>query len=583
MKYSSSNAIPLFIPHSNISTEANKTGSWRFFYPKYEEKTAPCSAACPLGQDIARIEMLTSAGYLQEAWRTILVENPFPAICGRVCFHPCEKVCNRQNLDQPIAIHKLERFLADTAIKEKKATDFTIKPPNGKKVAIAGAGPAGLAAAFFLKRLGYDCDVFEARSEPGGLLRWGIPAYRLPRDILQHEIKRIENVGVNIHCHVPVTKSLMQKIGVEYDALFVGTGYGRPISLNIEGGHLAHNGLAFLSKLQQGKGRPLRGAAAIIGGGNTAVDVSRALARLGSSPSIVYRRRREDMPAFAPEVAMALEEGVRIMELVAPIHIREQFDDSSSSSDYVLTLQEMKIAKKEIGGRARVIPDGQKTRTMTVQNIFVAIGAEADALWHFPKADESEMLELSHCKVIDCRWPIILGGDLASPIKSVADAIASGKQAALVLDIFSNNGKDAVSEEIKVCQVGDGPALSMAVYLGEDRKNNSAHIVSADEIVTDHFQPIPRTIPASLNPRQSIQSFAEVESMLSNEAAGQEAARCFNCGICNSCDYCRLYCPEMAVVVKRSERWINMDYCKGCGVCVTECPRNAMALEDELN
>ena len=153
--------IPLFIPHSSVSTQINKTGSWRFFRPKFDEKTAPCSAACPLGQDIARIEMLTSWGMLKDAWQAILNENPFPAICGRVCFHPCENACNRASLDQPIAIHHLERFLGDTAISSGTKAALSMKPANGNKVAIVGAGPAGLAAAYFLSRLGYSCDVFE--------------------------------------------------------------------------------------------------------------------------------------------------------------------------------------------------------------------------------------------------------------------------------------------------------------------------------------------------------------------------------------------------------------------------------------
>jgi NADPH-dependent glutamate synthase beta subunit-like oxidoreductase len=196
--------LPLFIPHSSISTAVNKTGSWRFFHPKYEEKTAPCSAACPAGQDIPRIEMLASRGQLKDAWQTILNENPFPAICGRVCFHPCEGACNRANMDDPIAIHHLERFLGDAAIAGEFTADLDPRPSTGKKVAIAGAGPAGLAAAYFLTRLGYGCDVFEAASEPGGLLRWGIPAYRLPRNILDYEIRRIENAGVRIHCLLTV-------------------------------------------------------------------------------------------------------------------------------------------------------------------------------------------------------------------------------------------------------------------------------------------------------------------------------------------------------------------------------------------
>ena len=274
------NQIPLFIPHSSTSTKVNQTGSWRFFHPKFDEKTAPCSAACPLGQDIARIEMLTSRGQFQDAWQTILNENPFPAICGRVCFHPCENACNRAAMDDPIAIHHLERFLGDTAISEGRKSDFNMKPANGKKVAIAGAGPAGLAAAYFLTRLGYGCEVFEARSEPGGLLRWGIPAYRLPRDILNKEINRIKALGVAIRCETPVTEELLEKIRSEYDALFVACGYERSITLKIQGGDLARDGLEFLRKPDPAEKASIGGTAAIVGGGNTAVDVARSLVRL---------------------------------------------------------------------------------------------------------------------------------------------------------------------------------------------------------------------------------------------------------------------------------------------------------------
>ena len=429
--------LPLFIPHSSTTTAVNKTGSWRFFHPKYEEKTAPCSAACPVGQDIPRIEMLASRGQLKDAWQAILDENPLPAVCGRVCFHPCESACNRAEMDDPIAIHHLERFLGDAAITGQFTADFDTRPSTGKKVAIAGAGPAGLAAAYFLARLGYGCDVFEAAAEPGGLLRWGIPAYRLPRDILEHEIKRIENAGVRIHCESSVAATFLESLKKDYDGLFVGCGYARSFMLNIEGEEFSADGLEFLNRLGVGEKISYFGTAAIIGGGNTAIDVARSLTRLGAAPLIVYRRRIQDMPAFEPEVAMAVEEGVRIMELVTPIRIRETAGDASSSTPgYELTLQKMKVGKKESGGRARVIPAGEGAKTITVQNIFVAIGAEAEDLGQFPESEETNSLILSHCRFLDQKTPLIYGGDLTSPIKSVTDAIATGKQAAMALDTY---------------------------------------------------------------------------------------------------------------------------------------------------
>jgi Pyruvate/2-oxoacid:ferredoxin oxidoreductase delta subunit len=289
------------------------------------------------------------------------------------------------------------------------------------------------------------------------------------------------------------------------------------------------------------------------------------------------------MPAFELEVAMAAEEGVRIMELVAPIRIRETSGDSSSSvPGYELTLQKMKVSKKEISGRARVIPDGDDTETIAVQNIFVAIGAVAEDLWQFPDSEETKCLQLSHCRFFDQKTPLIYGGDLTSPLKSVTDAIASGKQAAMALDTYFEHGADAIEAKLADCRVGAGPALSMAAYLGKDRKNRTAHIVNYDEIVSDYFQSAARNIPSTIDAGQRIRSFTEIESTLENNAAREEADRCFNCGICASCDYCRLYCPEMAVMVDKARRSINMDFCKGCGVCATECPRNAMALEEEI-
>ena len=582
MSRSSFKQIPLFIPHSSVSTRLNKTGSWRFFHPKYDEKTAPCSAACPLGQDIARIEMLTSWGMLKDACQTILNENPFPAICGRVCFHPCENSCNRANLDQPIAIHHLERFLGDTAISKGIKSALNMKPANGKKVAIAGAGPAGLAAAYFLVHLGYRCDIFEARSDPGGLLRWGIPAYRLPRDILDAEVGRIKELGVVIHCGRPVTENLLAKIRSEYSALFVGCGYEKSITLKIQGGSLLRDGLDFLRNLETGK-MSFDGTAAIVGGGNTAIDIARSLVRLGASPIILYRRRLEDMPAFEPEVAMALREGVQIRELVALISIQQTSGGASSSNlGLTLTLQKMKSGGKKVGGRTGVIPDGEKSEKLNVQHIFTAVGAKAESIWDFRVTEKTNILELSHCRLIEQKMPIVLGGDLTTPAKSVADAIASGKQAAMALDTYFEKGLDSVEKRLVACRVGAGPALSVDSYMDENRKQRNNHIVGYDEIDSDYFQSATRGIPSSLDASVSIRSFKEIRATYKYEAAKKEAARCFNCGTCNACDFCRLYCPEMAVFVENAQRKINMDYCKGCGVCATECPRNAMALEEEI-
>jgi NADPH-dependent glutamate synthase beta subunit-like oxidoreductase/ferredoxin len=574
--------IPLFFPRSSTSTENNKTGSWRYMRPLYAEKTAPCSAACALGEDIPRIEMLAAQGMLKEAWQTILDENPFPSVCGRVCFHPCESACNRGQLDEPIAIHHLERFLGDAAMTDGRAFDPKKAAAKGKKVAVVGAGPAGLATAYFLSRLGYACNVFEARPEPGGILRWGIPAYRLPEDMLKKEIRRIESQGINIQCDRTVTSKFLQKIGERYDALFIGCGSGRSIKLNIPGGKMAHDGLQLLDNVRAGKLSSLQGTAAVLGGGNTAVDVARTLLRLGAAPVIVYRRRKQDMPAFGPEIEMALQEGIDLRELWTPVGIEVSRSASSACREsYFLTLQKMKASIKETSGRARVVPDGNKTERLHVRHIFCAIGAEPRQFWELPWWPTSRQLALSHCTLIKKDLPVVYGGDLINATKSVSDAVASGKQAAMALDCYFQKGWDPISKILEGCRVGSGPALSMTKYLNREHRERNSHIVSFGEINADYFLAARRSTPPTLAPDQRIRSFAEIQSTFSRKAAVAEAGRCFNCGSCNACDYCRLFCPEMAVIVEETRRHIDLDYCKGCGICVTECPRNAMAMEEE--
>ena len=569
--------ISLFISRSNISTEINKTGTWRFVRPKYHEKTAPCSAACPAGEDIARIEMLSNQGRYQDAAETILLENPFPSVCGRVCFHPCETVCNRAGFDDPVAIHALERFIGDIAIRDELTLKLKKFPENGKTVCIVGAGPSGLAAGYFLSQLGYSCDIYEARSEPGGILRWGIPRYRLPDAVVASEIERIKMSGVKIICNTPVTQNFLQDVKDRYHAMFIGCGHGRSLKMNIPGETMAFDGLEFLSRLRKGKAVPSNGTAAVIGGGNTAIDVARSLVRLGATTTLVYRRRKQDMPAFKDEVEMADKEGVRIMELYSPLGINE--DDG----EYVLSLQRMKISGMETDrGRARVIPDGQITQHLRVQRIIVAIGAEPSAPWQFPSQKNAETLYLSHCTFTASEPPLLFGGDLTNTTKSVTDAVASGKQAAMALDIFFKQGRHAIIDRLSSCLVGNGPALSMECYMGGKRLDRNPHIVSHDDINLDYFSQTPRVESESLAINKRMNSFDEIEATFTINQAMEETRRCFNCGICNACDNCWIFCPEIAVIIQGAKRKINLDYCKGCGICVFECPRSAMDLEEEL-
>jgi Pyruvate/2-oxoacid:ferredoxin oxidoreductase delta subunit len=283
------------------------------------------------------------------------------------------------------------------------------------------------------------------------------------------------------------------------------------------------------------------------------------------------------MPAFQDEVEMAVKEGVEIMELAAPVRVEKD------GGEYTLILQKMKTSSYETSGsRARVVPDGRETKLLRVQKIYTAIGAEPLESWQFPPEQDTEILHLSHCKLTDKDLPFVFGGDLTNQTKSVADAIASGKQAAMALDIFFQKGWDAVEDELASYRVGNSQALSMESYLGGVRAIRNPHMVSYEEINQDYFESAFRIESPLHSNIKSFHSFSEIEGTVTITQAMEETRRCFNCGICNACDNCRIFCPEIAVVLKDTRRQVNFDYCKGCGICVVECPRNAMALVEEI-
>jgi NADPH-dependent glutamate synthase beta subunit-like oxidoreductase len=448
-------------------------------------------------------------------------------------------------------------------------------------VAVIGAGPAGLAAAYFLTLLGHACEVFEAAAEPGGILRRGIPAYRLPAAVLAAEVARIEAMGVDIRCRSRLQADFIDTAGDRYDGVFIGCGHGRRIGLNIAGEALALDGLELLRQVRQGRAPAVKGRVAVIGGGNTAIDVARTLVRLGAEVTIFYRRRRQDMPAFGHEVDMALAEGVRLEELAAPVGIRPAAADGSGPRE--LGLQRMAADGTEPDGRCRAVPADTPPEKRTFSQVVVAIGADAEPQWHPADDTRAGGLALSHCSLRFDPLPVATGGDLTNPVKSVADAVASGKQAALSLDAFFSHGRDGILPRLEACRVGPGPALSMEVYLEGPRRGRSPCLVSGGDINLDYFAPAARRAPADVPPSERTANFDPATRGLSPADTALEAGRCFNCGICNGCDNCRIFCPEVAVSVRGSDRRIELDYCKGCGICVTECPRRAMAMEQEAS
>jgi NADPH-dependent glutamate synthase beta subunit-like oxidoreductase/Pyruvate/2-oxoacid:ferredoxin oxidoreductase delta subunit len=570
----------LLFPVTRTSTEANRTGSWRFVRPVYRFKTAPCSAACPAGIDIPTVEMLASRGQLYDAWVHICRENPFPAVCGRVCFHPCEDACNRAELDASIAINALERYIGDAGLMAHSPLAAPEVAPLQRRVAIVGAGPAGLAAGYFLTQLGIAAEIFESSEEPGGVLRWGIPSYRLPKSVLAAEIARIEKAGVGIHCGRAITPDALNELAARYDAVLVGaglaaTGLAATLRLNISGEASIVDGLAFLRDVQTGSAPVVSGEVAVIGGGNTAIDVARTLLRQGARPTIVYRRRRQDMPAFGHEIAAAEAEGVRIVELMAPVSVAADGDGMR------LEVQPMTAAEVGSDGRVRAVPAKQPPQTLRFNRVFSGIGAEVAEPWHRP-GDEADTIRLSHC-VIRCA-PHAMGyiGDPVTAENSVAHAIGSGKQAAIALHALFTGGTEAVLPAVDRCRVGPGPALSLEIYLNGERSHRTSRMVTFADINADYFSRAARCVIPALAPAAAAAGFQEAVTTLRPREALAEAARCFNCGICNDCDNCRIFCPEQTILVDAGgRRSVDLDYCKGCGICTVECPRCAMDMEEE--
>jgi NADPH-dependent glutamate synthase beta subunit-like oxidoreductase len=561
--------VSLLISCGTRSTEGNRTGAWRFVRPVTAEKTAPCSAACPAGQNIAAIEMLAARGCWTEAAQAILMENPFPSVCGRVCYHPCEAACNRGRFDEAVAVSHIERHIGDRA-GQLEAVRFS-GAADPVRVAVMGAGPAGLSAAYFLARLGHRCRVFEASASPGGLARWAIPSYRLPEAELQRDLSRLDALGVQYSFNTRIDADAAKRLAAEYDAVFFACGQNRPLSMGIEGEAHAMDGTGFLASLRAGRTPEIGGTVAVIGGGNTAVDAARCLLRLGAQPVIVYRRRRDDMPAFAPEVAMALEEGVALRTLQAPVRLEPR------GGRIVAVFLRTQVVEAGPGGRARVAPvDGSETESV-FDAVVSAVGAGTDAAFCAPEGAR----DFGHCRIAFGAPLRIWGGDVTNSNRSVADAVGSGKAAALAVDAFFSSGTEAVETVFSSCRIGDGPALSFERYGGGRRQNQSKKVVGYEDLRSDYFAPSPRA-PVPVRPAKERKSgFSEAVEGLAATAVQQEADRCFNCGICNDCDNCRVFCPDMAVTVDEEGRRFLLDFCKGCGICASECPRCALDLSEE--
>ncbi len=559
------------------SSAVNRTGSWRYEKPVFLERVAPCNGACPAGEDIDRVMLLNGQERFGDAYLKILEENPFPSVCGRVCPHPCEQACNRQFFDEAVSIRALERFAGDYAREQGISALPTARPQTGKRIAVVGSGPAGLSCAYFSASLGHDVTVFEAEQIPGGMLSHAIPAYRLPADVLCREIDRVLSTGITLRCAARIGSEISFDVLSEFDALFLSPGAPASEQVLTTQESLPHvvSALAFLRQVREGKASTLTGTVAIVGGGNTAIDAARVALRLGGRPHLLYRRSREEMPASEEEVGQAEAEGVALNFLTGVTAIVERHGAAA------LTCMRMELGERDPSGRRNVRARDNSAFELRADHVIVAAGQKADLTFLPPTIRTADGLIVVDNSLQTAQRNAFAGGDAIDAPRTVAHAVASGKKAAIAIDLLlSESALDALER----VAVGGNGALSMAAYL-QLREAPSGRlmkeVVPYEALNVDHFRRSPRKPPRALRPREAVKGFNEVEKGLSGTHARQAAQRCFNCGICSFCARCYEYCPDLAIRVnkKTMEREIDYEHCKGCGICIEECPRAAVAWE----
>ncbi|MDP8240965.1 MAG: NAD(P)-binding protein [Candidatus Hatepunaea meridiana] len=555
-------------------TTVFKTGSWRNITPHYIKRLPPCRSGCPVGNDIEG--WLEAAGERKwdDAVRLLLAEQPLPAVSGRVCYHPCETACNRTQLDEAVSIRTVERYLGDRANRLGILPDKIDTKSNTGRILIIGSGPAGLAAAWLLVRLGHNVEIHEKAPKPGGLLRYGIPAYRLPRNILDNDLKRIEHLGVMINCNAPLDpKNGLVSLKRNYDAVFLSPGAASHRNSGIEGetSGFVISAIPFLANAAIGRKPDLGANVAVIGGGNSAVDAARTALRMGSRVVILYRRTRAEMPAYEEEVEAAIAEGVEIEFLVNPVSI------SRNSKELHIRCIRNKLGEPDASGRRRPVPVPGSEFEIPINTVIDAVGETLDPQALTLDTEETCLLEpidLWGRTDLDGIW---IGGDFAERDRTVAYAIATGKRSAIAIDRYLQGNTNQLQES---AQLGDSIAVSAEAYINGNQYDNHNPVSFSDLNIAYH--PLKkRSRQRERIPDERQNDFDEIVSGLTAASIAREAGRCFHCGSCDSCGNCHVFCPDGAVLrdPKTSKLSFNLDYCKGCSICATECPRAAIELK----
>lgn len=521
---------------------SRRTGPTRTWVPRYVDNLPPCNAQCPAGENIQAWLAFAQAGKLENAWQVIMRDNPMPAVHGRVCYHTCENVCNRKFTDKAISIHAVERLIGDTALEKGWMPKMDAKA-SGKKVLIVGAGPAGLSAAYHLCLLGHEVEIREAGPLAGGMLHFGIPKYRLPRNILDAEIARIEKMGVKITLNHKVEDLAKEKAEGGFDAAFVAVGahVGRRTDIPAKDAGPVLDAVKLLHDVELGEKPMIGRKVAIYGGGNTAMDAARTAKRLGAEETlIIYRRNRDKAPAHDSEIQDALEEGIKI-------HWLRTISEIDGTS--------FKVEKMKLDESGWPQPTGE-FETLEADSLVLALGQDSETKLLSTCAGitfKRDTVEVND-QMMTGSEGIFAGGDMVPSDRAVTVAVGHGKKAARCIDAWLN---------------------------GTRFEPAAKHALASHENLHSWYYTQPKPSEETMLPAESrTASFDEVVSGLNQEEAVHEAKRCLSCGNCYECDGCLGACPEDAIIKLGTGNRYQFDYekCVGCGACFEQCPCGAIEL-----
>lgn len=549
-------ALPVAVPPiwTTGTTEVFKTGTWRAALPRHIQAPSPCHGACPVNGDIAEWITLARQRDWRGAFDVLTRHNPFPAIAGRICHHPCETACNRAGFDEALAICKLERFVGDTAI----AAGWGFAPPAAERaghVAIVGGGPAGLSAAFQLRRRGWRVTLFEARADLGGLMRHGIPPYRLARDVLDAEIARIVALGVTVRCGEPLASSAdFERLRAAHDAVFVAVGAARVKRLPVLARGLpgVMDGACYLESFNAGRPAALGRHVVVIGGGSAALDAARSARRVGHEVSILALESREQMPAQREEIEEALDEGVALID-------GAMLDAATATASGLrLDCRRVRFEPARDDRPFSAVPLAGSDFTFVADAVLTSIGQDPDLAPFAGVLPASGALLAVDARLATGSAGVWAGGDVATMARFVTQAVGMGKRAA------GDIHRQLLGAAALTADAGDAEA-----------------VVPLAAIATWYHPKAPRAATHLRLPSERHHAALEVQLGLEIGQALAEAGRCFSCGTCIHCDNCVIYCPDLAVQRAGDGYAVLTDYCKGCGLCVRECPSGSMKMVEE--